>query len=96
MIDLKAEEQYDIMVYGPNPEQSREICRSVGLMTKAKAEENAKTLPAGYHTIGWVHGTCQSVFQFWVPIEGTAVEIPHGEKPPTGRKAAVIAARLRK
>jgi len=91
-----SEEQYGIMEYGPNAEQSGAICRSAGLMTKAEAEENAKTLPAGYHTIGWVQGTCQSVFQFWVPVEGVAIEIPHGEEPPTGRKAAVIAARLKK
>ena len=81
-------EQYDIMVYGPG------VCEPAGLMTKGEAEENAKMLPAGHYTVGWNHGTCQSVFQFWVPKKGHAIEIPHAEKPPTGRRAAIIAARL--
>lgn len=77
-------EKYDMVVYGPK------VFDPVGLMTKEEAEATAKTLPAGYRMIGWIHGTCQSVFQYWVPSEGHVVEILHnGGKLPTGRKAAI-------
>lgn len=91
-------ERYDIMVYGPKDQERffAAYCKQVGQMTKEGAEEHIKTLLPGFRIIGREQGTCQSVFQFWTPMEGYAVEIPHNEDPPTGRAAAVIAARLRK
>lgn len=74
--------EFDIMRYGS-------LMESQGTMTKAQAKEFTKTLPAGDYVIGWECGTCQSVFQFWVPTEGFAQEIPHNEEIPTGRKAAI-------
>ena len=59
-------------------------------MTKAEAEECAKDLSPGYRLIGWKAGTCQSVFQFWTPEEGLTIELPHAEKGPTGRTAALM------
>ena len=80
-------EQYDLMHY-PN-------LAPQGLMTKEEAKEYAKTIPAGHYVIGWVHGTCQSVFQFWSPSRGHAMEIPHNEKPPEGRAAAIAWTRIK-
>ena len=64
-------------------------CRPLGLMTFAGAREHAKTLSAGDRIIGWKHGTCQSVFQFWLPSAGNPIELAHNVEPPTGRKAAI-------
>jgi hypothetical protein len=97
-------EQYDIMWYGkvsdaPAVEYALKqgtrtvtmagTCRPLGLMTFAEAREHAKTLSAGDRIIGWKHGTCQSVFQFWLPSAGNPVELAHNVEPPTGRKAAI-------
>lgn len=96
------DEQYDIVWYGkvsdvPAAEYTTiggrvsvmGFCRSLGLMSKEEAREHAKTLSAGDRIIGWKHGTCRSVFQYWLPSAGTPVELAHNVEPPTGRKAAI-------
>ncbi|KKM96384.1 hypothetical protein LCGC14_1178520 [marine sediment metagenome] len=77
-------EEFDIMWYGSGGTPG-----SKGLMTKEAAEVYARTLEATDRVIGWKAGTCQSVFQFWALGNGEAMELPHNEEPPTGRRAAI-------
>lgn len=78
-------EKFDIMKYGPGIGDGRS-----GLMTKEEARIYTQGLPDDCRVIGWVHGTCQSAFQFWVPEPGLVIEMSHLVDPPTGRKAAIM------
>lgn len=84
-------EEFSIVRYAP-----KGGCSSKGLMTKESAEAYAKTLEATDRVIGWKVGTCQSVFQFWALGNGEAMELPHNEEPPTGRRAAIEWQKARK
>lgn len=88
---MDSTEKFDIMWYGQGGELD-----SQGLMTKEAAEVYARTLEAQDRIIGWKAGTCQSVFQFWALGNEEAMELPHNEEPPTGRRAAIKCQKAKK